>query len=140
MLINIRQALASLLLTNTAQLTLQHSQKKEKVRQKSLKIINVFTGGPYGRLAIMLNTLSSLNTEIIIFIIIIITKCSFYMSNSIHSIFFRQIDTLESSGHSRKRLILYGTNCFYASVFLDIEGVKFTQINVLFTLVIGKSF
>ena len=32
----------------------------------------VFTGGPYGRLAIMLNTLSSLNIEIIIIIIIII--------------------------------------------------------------------
>ena len=34
--------------------------------------MSVFTGGPYGRLAIMLNTLSSLNIEIIIFIIVII--------------------------------------------------------------------
>ena len=33
--------------------------------------MSVFTGGPYGRLAIMLNTLSSLNIEIIIIIIII---------------------------------------------------------------------
>ena len=31
--------------------------------------MSVFTGGPYGRLAIMLNTLSSLNIEIIIIII-----------------------------------------------------------------------
>ena len=30
--------------------------------------MSVFTGGPYGRLAIMLNTLSSLNIEIIIII------------------------------------------------------------------------
>ena len=28
--------------------------------------MSVFTGGPYGRLAVMLNTLSSLNIEIII--------------------------------------------------------------------------
>ena len=34
--------------------------------------MSVFTRGPYGRLAIMLNTLSSLNIEIIIIIIIII--------------------------------------------------------------------
>ena len=34
--------------------------------------MSVFTGGPYGRLAIMLNTLSSLNKEIISVIIIII--------------------------------------------------------------------
>ena len=33
--------------------------------------MSVFNGGPYGRLAIMLNTLSSLNIEIIIIIIII---------------------------------------------------------------------
>ena len=33
--------------------------------------MSVFTGGPYGRLAVMLNTLSSLNIEIIIIIIII---------------------------------------------------------------------
>ena len=32
--------------------------------------MSVLTGGPYGRLAIMLNTLSSLNIEIIIIIII----------------------------------------------------------------------
>ena len=31
--------------------------------------MSVFTGGPYGRLAVMLNTLSSLNKEIIIIII-----------------------------------------------------------------------
>ena len=35
--------------------------------------MSVFTGGPYGRLAVMLNTLSSLNIEIIIIIIIIRT-------------------------------------------------------------------
>ena len=35
--------------------------------------MSVYTGGPYGRLAIMLNTLSSLNIEIIIIIIIIKT-------------------------------------------------------------------
>ena len=34
--------------------------------------MSVFTGGPYGRLSIMLNMLSSLNIEIIIIIIIII--------------------------------------------------------------------
>ena len=34
--------------------------------------MSVFSGGPYGRLAFMLNTLSSLNIEIIIIIIIII--------------------------------------------------------------------
>ena len=34
--------------------------------------MSVNTGGPYGRLAIMLNTLSSLNIEMIIIIIIII--------------------------------------------------------------------
>ena len=34
--------------------------------------MSVFTGGPYGRLADMLNTLSSLNIEIIIIIIIIV--------------------------------------------------------------------
>ena len=34
--------------------------------------MSVFTGGPYGRPAIMLKTLSSLNIEIIILIIIII--------------------------------------------------------------------
>ena len=28
--------------------------------------MSVFTGGPYGRLAVMINTLSSLNIEIII--------------------------------------------------------------------------
>ena len=33
----------------------------------------VFIGEPYGRLAVMLNTLSSLNIEIIIIIIIIIS-------------------------------------------------------------------
>ena len=33
--------------------------------------MSVFIGGPYGRLAIVLNTLSSLNIEIIIIIIII---------------------------------------------------------------------
>ena len=35
--------------------------------------MSVFTGGPYGRLAFMLNTLSSLNIEIITCIIIILT-------------------------------------------------------------------
>ena len=34
--------------------------------------MSVFTGGPYGRLAVMLNTLSSSNIEIIIIIIIVI--------------------------------------------------------------------
>ena len=34
--------------------------------------MSVFTRGPYGRLAVVLNTLSSINIEIIIFIIIII--------------------------------------------------------------------
>ena len=34
--------------------------------------MSIFTGGPYGRLAAMLNTLSSLNIEIVIIIIIII--------------------------------------------------------------------
>ena len=34
--------------------------------------MSVFTGGPYGNLAVMLNTLSSLNIEIISIIIIII--------------------------------------------------------------------
>ena len=34
--------------------------------------MSVFTGGPYGRLVVMLNTLSSLNIEIIIIIIIIV--------------------------------------------------------------------
>ena len=39
--------------------------------------MSVFTGGPYARLAVMLNTLSSLNIEIIIIIIIIITHIIF---------------------------------------------------------------
>ena len=34
--------------------------------------MSVFTGGPYGRLAVMLNTLSSLNIEIIIIIIMFV--------------------------------------------------------------------
>ena len=34
--------------------------------------MSVFTRGPYGRLAVVLNTLSSINIEIIIIIIIII--------------------------------------------------------------------
>ena len=34
--------------------------------------MSVFAGGPYGRLAVMLNTLFSLNIEIITIIIIII--------------------------------------------------------------------
>ena len=33
--------------------------------------MSVFTGGPYGRLTVMLNMLSSLNIEIIIVIIIL---------------------------------------------------------------------
>ena len=32
--------------------------------------MSVFTGGPYGRLAVMLNTLSSLNIEIIILLLL----------------------------------------------------------------------
>ena len=40
--------------------------------------MSVFTGGPYGRLAVMLNTLSSLNIEIIIIIIIITCPCNVY--------------------------------------------------------------
>ena len=36
--------------------------------------MSVFTRGPYGRLAVMLNTLSSINIEIIIIIIIIIRE------------------------------------------------------------------
>ena len=44
--------------------------------------MSVFTGGPYGRLAVMLNTLSSLNIEnIIIIIIIIISLIPLYVSN-----------------------------------------------------------
>ena len=39
--------------------------------------MSVYTGGPYGRLAVMLNTLSSLNIEIIIIIIIIIITWGF---------------------------------------------------------------
>ena len=68
---SIRQALTSLLLTNITQLTLQHLQKVPM-------IINVciHRGGPYGRLAIMLNTLSSLNIEISIIIIIFIKTCN----------------------------------------------------------------
>ena len=34
--------------------------------------MSVFTRGPYGRLAVVLNTLSSINIEIVIIIIIII--------------------------------------------------------------------
>ena len=37
--------------------------------------MSVFIGGPYGRLASMLNTLSSLNIEIIIIIINILRYC-----------------------------------------------------------------
>ena len=40
--------------------------------KKGPKIMSVFTRGPYGRLAVVLNTLSSINIEIIIIIIIII--------------------------------------------------------------------
>ena len=39
--------------------------------------MSVFTRGPYGRLAVVLNTLSSINIEIIIIIIIIIIMPSF---------------------------------------------------------------
>ena len=39
--------------------------------------MSVFTGGPYGRLAIMLNTLSSLNIENITIIIITLDTCPF---------------------------------------------------------------
>ena len=46
--------------------------KSPKKKLSPIKPISVFIGGPYGRLAIMLNTLSSLNIEIIIIIIIII--------------------------------------------------------------------
>ena len=35
--------------------------------------MSLFTGGPCGRMAVMLNMLSSLNKEIIIIIIIVIT-------------------------------------------------------------------
>ena len=44
--------------------------------------MSVFTGGPYGRLAVMLNTLSSLNIEIIIIIIIIIIILLHYFNMS----------------------------------------------------------
>ena len=53
----IRQALTSLLLINITQLTSQHLQKRSPN-----KIMSVFR--PYGRLAVMLNMLSSLNIEI----------------------------------------------------------------------------
>ena len=43
--------------------------------------MSVFTGGPYGRLAIMLNTLSSLSIEIIIIIIIIILGPASFQMN-----------------------------------------------------------
>ena len=62
----IREALVSLLLTNIAQLTSQHLQNP-------IIIMFIFIGGSYGRLAVMLNTLFSLNIEIIIIIITIIT-------------------------------------------------------------------
>ena len=39
--------------------------------------MSVFTGGPYGRLAVMLNTLSSLNIEIIIIIIILLFNVNY---------------------------------------------------------------
>ena len=43
--------------------------------------MSVFTRGPYGRLAVVLNTLSSINIEeIIIIIIIIIIKQKIYMA------------------------------------------------------------
>ena len=46
--------------------------------------MSVFTGGPYGRLAVMLNTLSSLNIEIIIIIIIIIKNNQKQNKNTKH--------------------------------------------------------
>ena len=42
--------------------------------------MSVFTGGTYGRLAVMLNTLSSLNIEIIIIIIIIASIHDHYLT------------------------------------------------------------
>ena len=51
---------------HTAQLTAQF-KPNQKFKTKS-----AFTGGEYGRMAFMLKTLSSYNTEIIIIIIIII--------------------------------------------------------------------
>ena len=51
--------------------------------------MSVFTGGPYGRLAVMLNTLSSLNIEIIIIIIMnksLHTQRTAYVSPPIHYI------------------------------------------------------
>ena len=47
--------------------------------------MSVFTGGPYGRLAVMLNTLSSLNIEIIIIIIIIII-CKLAMRQCVNDV------------------------------------------------------
>ena len=48
--------------------------------------MSVFTGGPYGRLAVMLNTLSSLNIEIIV--IISIRDCLLINSGTVCSISF----------------------------------------------------
>ena len=62
----IREALVSLPLPNIAQLTSQHLQNP-------IIILFIFIGGSYGRLAVMLNTLFSLNIEIIIIITTFIT-------------------------------------------------------------------
>ena len=47
--------------------------------------MSVFTRGPYGRPAVVLNTLSSINIEIIIIIIIIITIIIIIISSSSRS-------------------------------------------------------
>ena len=62
--------------------------------------MSVFIGGPYGRLAIMLNKLSSLNIEIIIIIIIIII----IMLNSVHS-FLRYLAKTKFLRRSSSRVV-----------------------------------
>ena len=58
--------------------------------------MSVFTGGPYARLAVMLNTLSSLNIEIIIIIIIIIIID--YLINIYSLIYMEALEIIESHG------------------------------------------
>ena len=69
--------------------------------------MSVFTGGPYGRLAVMLNTLSSLNIEIIIIIIIIPKLLSAYVEVA-------QVETKSTSGQKYRNDVAFAlVHCHY---------------------------
>ena len=75
--------------------------------------MSVFTEGPYGRLAVMLNTLSSLNIEIII---IIITSGEHYENTSMqHTAIFhaRKNDNFHSKSFDYFLIFAQNIDCGY---------------------------